>query len=86
MKKIKQRLLRGVAIAVIFTVMALIVLAVAIIAINYEAIGKTLGSIPGIIKGAFMNFPLDWLVAGAVGATLAFISCAIFWHLINKGE
>lgn len=84
MKKFRRQLLRGVAIALIFAVIALIVLLITLIAINHQAIGAALGSIPGAIWDAILNFPPDWLISGAVGASLAFIACAIFWHLANK--
>ena len=83
-RKFPRMVGRGVGIAVIFLLLALVVLVIALIALNYQAIGAALGSIPGIILGAIANFPLDWLIAGAVGATLAFVSCAIFWHLVNR--
>lgn len=83
-KKIQRNLGPGVGICIIFVLLALVVLTVTLIVLNHEAIGAALESIPGAILGAIANFPFDWLISGAVGAALAFISCAIVWHLVNK--
>lgn len=83
MKK-RTTFFRGLAIAVIFVVLVLIVLVITLIAINYETIANTLGNIPGAIWDAIVTFPKDWLIAGAIGAALAFIACAIFWHWLHK--
>lgn len=75
---------KGVGIGLIFAFLAFVVLLIVLIVLNAKVIGVALGSIPGAILGAIANFPPDWLIAGAIGAALAFASCAIFWHLANK--
>ncbi len=84
MKKFKRQLMRGLAIAIIFAAFALVVLLITLIIINHQAIGSALGSLPGAILKAIISFPKDWLIAGGIGATLAFLACAIFWYWINK--
>lgn len=79
----KKTLLRLLGIAVIFVALILIVLAIILIVLNIKSVGATLGMIPGIAWNTIKKFPVDWLIAGAVGAALAFAACAIFWHLIQ---
>ena len=83
MKKTGQKLLRLFAIAILFMVMALLVLAITVIALSHEAIGLALENIPRTLWDAILSFPIDWLIAGAVGAGMAFIACAIVWHIAN---
>ena len=79
----KRTILRIVGIVVIFVALLVAVLAIILIALNIKSVGATLGTIPGIAWNTIKRFPIDWLISGAVGAALAFASCAIFWHWIK---
>ena len=79
----KRTLLRIVGIFVIFVALLIAALAVILIVLNVKSVGATLGMIPGIAWNTIKKFPIDWLISGAVGAALAFATCAIFWHWIK---
>lgn len=83
-EELKRKLLIGVAIGVVFLVLALLVFIIALIIFNHKAIGTALGSIPGAIWKAVLSFPPELLIAGSIGAVLMLITCILVWHFVLK--
>ena len=82
LRRAQIKTLRLVAILVIFAFLVALVLLTTLVILNHVAIGKVLGSIPGAIA----HFPIDWLIAGSIGAVIGFLTCGIFYRILNSRQ
>lgn len=79
-KNLKQNLKMTTRITTMIAVMAAIVIFFTLIILNLSHLCNAISKIPGGIWNAILAFPSDWIISGVIGAIIASIAWAIFWH------